>query len=164
MLNACENATDSAMFEQNTAIFSRPAVIFQDPGGSMRFMRYLLLVLLASIAIVACGNSDAPDCTSADAATALHDYLLDANEYSAPPDAQIQSFLTEASLLVGNFRTTSQDAGLHSSRCVASVTFKRGPSEVDEELAFGDHLPGDRIHVIDANLDSLRDKIRAAAH
>lgn len=130
----------------------------------MRSMRYLLLIVLASIAVVACGNSDAPDCTSADAATALHNYLLDVNEYGAPPDAQIETFLTEASLLVGNFRTTSQDAGLHASRCVARVTFKRGQSEVDEELAFSDHLPGDRIHVIDAKLDSLRDKIRAAAH
>ena len=130
----------------------------------MRSMRYLLLILLASVAIVACGNSDAPDCTSAEAATALHDYLLDINEYAAASDAQIQTFLTESSLIVGNFRTTSQDAGLHASRCVANVTFKRGQTEVNEELAFSDHLPGDRIHVIDANLNSLRDKIRAVAH
>ncbi len=127
-------------------------------------MRYLILILLASVAVVACGNSDAPDCTSADAATALHNYLLDVNEYGTPPDTQIQAYLTEASLLVGNFRTTSQDAGLHASRCVASVTFKRGTSEIKEDLAFADHLPGDRIHVIDANLDDLRDKIRAQGH
>jgi hypothetical protein len=127
-------------------------------------MRYLILILLASVAVVACGNSDVPDCTSPDAATALHDYLLDVNQYGAPPDAQIQTFLTEASLVVGNFRTTSQDVGLHASRCVASVAFKHGTSEVREDLAFADHLPGDRIHVIDANLDGLRDKIRAQAH
>ena len=130
----------------------------------MRLMRYLLLVLLASAAVVACGNSDAPDCTSGDAATALHNYLLDVNEYGMPPEAKVQRFLTEASLVVGNFRTTSQDAGLRSSRCVANVSFRRGDAVIDEELTFGDHLPGDRIHVIDANLDSLRDKIRAAAH
>jgi hypothetical protein len=127
-------------------------------------MRYLILILLASVAVVACGNSDAPDCTSADAATALHNYLLDVSQYSTPADPQIQAFLTESSLVVGNFRTTSQDAGLRASRCMASVTFKRGTAEIKQDLAFADHLPGDRIHVIDANLDDLRDKIRALGH
>jgi hypothetical protein len=47
---------------------------------------------------------------------------------------------------------------------MASVTFKRGTAEIKQDLAFADHLPGDRIHVIDANLDALRDKIRALGH
>ena len=126
-------------------------------------MRYLLLLMLASFAIVACGNSDAPDCTSGDAALALHSYLLDAEEYSLPVDPQVKQFLTTANLALSNFRTTGQDAGLHSSHCLANVKFVGGGKEVVQELPFSDHLPGDKLHVIDANLSDLKHKILTAA-
>ncbi len=127
-------------------------------------MRYLLLILLACVAVVACGNSDAPDCTSPEAANALRTYLLDPSEYGIPADPQIQRFLSAASLALGNFRTTSQDAGLHSSRCVATVHLKQDAADVTADVAFTDHLPGDKLHVIDANLTALRDQIHAVAH
>jgi hypothetical protein len=126
-------------------------------------MRYLLLLVLASIAMVACGNSDAPDCTSGEAASALHSYLLDAEEYSIPVNPKLQHYLMTANLAVSNFRTTSQDAGLHASRCVATVKFVSGGQEVSHELPFSDHLPGDQLHVIDANLTDLKTKILTAA-
>ncbi len=125
-------------------------------------MRYLLLLVLASVAIVACGNSDAPDCTSSDAANALHSYLLNAEEYSIPADPRVQNFITSASVVVSNFRTTSQDAGLHSSRCMASVKFTSSGREVSQDLPFSDHLPGDQLHVIDADLGELKNKILTA--
>jgi len=126
-------------------------------------MRYLLLILLASVAIVACGNSDAPDCTSPEAANALRDYLLDPAEYGMPADPQIQRFLSAASLALGNFRTTGQDPGLHSSQCVATVHLKKDETDITIDVSFSDHLPGDKMHVVDANLTALRDRIHLVA-
>jgi len=119
-------------------------------------MRYIVLLLLATIAIVACGNSDAPSCTSSETASALHEYLLDANEYGQSSDPKLARVLSAATVTIANFRTLSQDAGLNASRCMATVHVEAGGKKIDQDLPFNDHFPGDKIHVVDADLSSIR--------
>ena len=119
-------------------------------------MRFLVLLVLATIAVVACGNSDAPSCTSSETASALHEYLLDANEYGQSSDPKLARVLSAATVRLANFRTLSQDAGLNASRCEAKVHMEVAGTSIDQDLPFSDHFPGDKIHVVDADLSSIR--------
>jgi hypothetical protein len=125
-------------------------------------MRFLVLLVLATIAVVACGNSDAPSCTGTDTLRALHEYLLDPNEYDHASDSKIADALATATVTVRDARTLSQDAGLNASRCEAKVHMEVAGTSIDQDLPFSDHFPGDKIHVVQADLSSIRSKIADA--
>jgi hypothetical protein len=125
-------------------------------------MRYMVLLLLATVAIVACANSDAPSCTSSETAAALHEYLLDANEYGPSPDPKLAGVLSAATVTLANLKTIGQDAGLNASRCQATVHMEAAGKKIDQELPFNDHFPGDKIHVVDADLTSIRAQLNDA--
>jgi hypothetical protein len=127
-------------------------------------MRYIVLLLLATVAIVACGNSDAPSCTGSDTANALHEYLLDANEYGKSSDPKIAAILGAATVTLTDLKTVSQDAGLNASRCQATVHMEAAGKKIDQVLPFNDHFPGDKIHVVDADLTPIRAQLADAAN
>jgi hypothetical protein len=106
-------------------------------------------------AIVACGRGDVPDCTSQEAVNALQKFLNDPTERSRANQPGISASLAAAEFQISNIHERSVDPSMRSVTCVATVSIRIGGQSASEELQFSDHFPGDKLHVISADLTAV---------